>query len=180
MSFSWSPDGTQIAYQTGDSHHGLYLLDLATGEQRELTRPFGAIHGIGPVWSPDGESIVYQRQLGSGETHEVVLIWPGELTDDGIAREEVVPLFDHRKTGNDRELLPRWVTWSPDGEYLLFGAWPRSGGFNLLGVTSSTPGSPADILVPGLYPGEDPNDPALVYFEPFFVEIQPWGRLPTD
>ena len=28
-----------------------------------MTAAFGAIHGIGPVWSPDGETIVYQRMI---------------------------------------------------------------------------------------------------------------------
>ncbi len=93
MTFTWSPDGGRIAYQTGDLNHELRVIDLATEEQRDLSTLFSAVHGIGPVWSPDGESIVYQRRPSfcDGETHEVVLLWPDDLSAEGTPREEVIP-----------------------------------------------------------------------------------------
>ena len=39
----------------------LRVIDVETGQQEVLAAGFEAIHGIGPVWSPDGERIVYQR-----------------------------------------------------------------------------------------------------------------------
>ena len=176
-SFTWSPDGGRIAYQTGDSSHDLRLIDLATEEQRELSTHFAALHGIGPVWSPDGESIVYQRGYAGSERTQVVLVWPDDLAADGIPREEVVPLFDRSADGSERELWPYWITWSPDGQYLLFSAWP-TGGRSLLGVVASVPRSPSDILVDDGYPNEDPQDVARVFWEPF-LPIQTWQRRPA-
>jgi Tol biopolymer transport system component len=94
--FTWSPDGGRIAYQ---GPGGLRLVDLATEEERALSAPYGTLHGIGPVWSPDGESIVYQRSIG-GERHDVVLVWPDDLSADDTPREQVVPLFDRSADGS--------------------------------------------------------------------------------
>ena len=188
LSFTWSPDGKRIAYQRiadesgDDSGVQLSVIDLATEEQRTLSPGrsgrFGAIHGIGPVWSPDGESIVYQRcrPAGcSGEDHDVVLVWPDDLSTDGTPREEVIPLIERSADGSERVLRgPYWVTWSPDGEYLVFAAW-SSDIDPLLGVVRATPGSPSTSLVTVQDVATNP-----VYEYGPFVPIQSWGRLPVD
>jgi len=53
-----SPDGTKLVYldQGGDSYD-IFLLDLATGEERQLTR--NSFNEMYLSWSPDGKKIVY-------------------------------------------------------------------------------------------------------------------------
>lgn len=175
VSFTWSPDGGRIAYLTGDYRHGLMLIDLGTEEQRELARPFTAVHGIGPVWSPDGGSIVFQRSNGSGEDHDVVLVWPDDLSADDTPREEIIPLIEQAPDGSERPLKgPYWVTWSPDGEYLVFTAW-SSEIDPLLGVVPIASGTPATLLVTDQDVAVNP-----VYESGPFVPIQSWGRRPAD
>ncbi len=56
-----SPDGAQLAYVRWDTPNGLYLLDLATGAERQLLtsqRPRT------PVWSPDGAKIIFRHTTG--------------------------------------------------------------------------------------------------------------------
>jgi Tol biopolymer transport system component len=181
LTITWSPDGGRMAYLTGELDPELRVIDLATGEQRVLDHP-ATLHGIGPVWSPDGESILYQRCDGAygtcrGERHEVVLVWPDDLSADGTAREEAFTLFDQPTENTQRELYPYWVTWSPDGEQLLFSAWPANGR-SLLGVTPAVAGGPADVLVSNGYPSEDPGNEAYVFWEPSLL-TQTWGRRPA-
>ena len=46
---------------------GEYLIDSG----------FGAIYGVGPVWSPTGDRIVYQKMKSTGtEAHHVMLATP--------------------------------------------------------------------------------------------------------
>ena len=180
MTFTWSPDGGRIAYQTGDLNHELRVIDLATEEQRDLSTLFSAVHGIGPVWSPDGESIVYQRRVDCCEGHEVVLVWPDDLSAEGTPREEVIPLIDPSAdaSGPDQSSIlrvkPYWVTWSPDGAYLMYAAW-TSQIDPLLGVVPAAPGSPSDFLVTDQDLTVNP-----VYDAGPFVPIQSWGRRPAD
>ncbi len=120
LTFTWSPDGGRIAYEriardSGDSLRDLRIIEVATEEQRPLSTgryaTYGVLHGIGPVWSPDGESIVYQRcpTLGmcNGENHDVVLVWPDDLSADGTPREEIVPLVERAADG--LRTRPEWT-----------------------------------------------------------------------
>lgn len=57
---AWSPDGTQIVYSGGDGTRNgqweVFLLDVETGESRQVTQNPGADWACG--WSPDGEWIL--------------------------------------------------------------------------------------------------------------------------
>ena len=181
LTFTWAPDGSRIAYQTGDSIHELRVIHLATEEQHELTTRFGAIHGIGPVWSPDGESIVFQRctegGIGcNGESHDVVQVWPDDRSDAGLPREEVIPLAEGAADadGSQQNLRPYWVIWSPDGAYLMFPAW-SSQTDPMLGAVPAAPGSLTDILVV-----DQAVDVNPVYTAGPFVPIQAWQRRPSE
>ena len=130
---TWSPDGGRIAYErigrTDDVGVELQVIDIETEEQEALAT-YGRLHGIGPVWSPDGEFILYQRCsiLGacSTESHEVVLVSASD-TQDGAERAGEMVSHAVRETadGASADLLPYRVTWSPDGQYLLYRAWGR-------------------------------------------------------
>src|SRR5687768_6108842 len=104
-SFTWSPDGRRIAYATianatADAENEIRVVDIESGEDELLVARYGALHGIGPVWSPDGETIVYQRLIGSGERHEVVLVSPHAISgESGLRSEIVVPTFHDTTRG---------------------------------------------------------------------------------
>jgi Tol biopolymer transport system component len=180
-SFTWSPDGRRIAYATianatGDAENELRVVDIESGEDELLAARYGVLHGIGPVWSPDGETIVYQRTIGSGERHEVVLVSPRAISGEtGLPSEIVVPTF-HETTRGEGNLYPYWVTWSPDGEYLLYEAW-GDGMAALSGLVAvpTNPDKPSVALAVDLnfVPYDGYPDTAR-------VPIQTWGQGPMD
>ena len=99
-SFTISPDGQRIAFERLDPEPpaitspqawpldvDLWLMDADGTGERVLAADFAVNHGVGPVWSPDGGHIVYQRQCeytptASGvcrEGHEVAVV---SVTED--------------------------------------------------------------------------------------------------
>ena len=173
---TWSPDGGRIAYerisgQTDDVGVELQVIDVETEEQ-EVLATYGRIHGIGPVWSPDGEWVLYQRcfSIGSGcmgERHEVVLASVSDTQDGPSNAREVVI------TSPRRSLNPYWVTWSPDGQYLLYVAWNGSGDF--VAAVPIDPEGPTLVLadLPGIV-ARDGYDEGSTH-----VPIQTWGIQPS-
>lgn len=162
---TWSPDGSTLAY-TGAQPDGLWLVDADGRNQRTLLADMGkpANHGLGPVWSPRGDRILYQRRIGCCEASEVVLV----SVADGATK-----VIDNPSVGN-RSWLPYTVTWSPDGTTLLYTVWSSVGDgadeFNgLIAVPVDAPGN-ATML----------TDLASVggYHSHLWARIQMWGRQP--
>jgi Tol biopolymer transport system component len=116
---SFSPDGRKIAFmghEGGD--YDIYVADLETGEATRLTDSPGSDGW--PAWSPDGAAIVFASERDDClHASEAAPCWvdpggePGEHHDvwlvdaDGTNERRVTPEFGH------------FVTWSPDGKYLL-------------------------------------------------------------
>lgn len=102
---AWSPDGNELVYSSdkGRDHLQLWIRDLRTGRDRELThlgtQPQGA------SWSPDGKRIAFFDVNG---------IWrAAQMSVVDVATGEVTKLHDTLNA-------PGMPTWSPDGTRLAF------------------------------------------------------------
>ena len=106
---AWSPDGQQLLFSRRDSTGavGVWKVNVATGEQTQLTAPPLGVMDFGGSWSPDGSQIVFDRgQYGRSS------LWI--MSADG---------------GEPRILLDEleWAfqaAWMPSGKRLVFlGDW---------------------------------------------------------
>ena len=114
---SFSPDGTRIVFSGHQgSDYDLYVVDIATGETTQLTDSPGS--DSWPAWSPDGTTVAFATERDdclrapadqdcwqSGEPGEHHDIWI--INADGSDPRRVTPE------------VGQFVTWSPDGRYLL-------------------------------------------------------------
>jgi len=113
---AWSHDGRSIAFrgaldQSGFSH-ALFVVDLASGAVRRVSRPidprFDAVGYGRPAWSPDDRTIVFDAVDQAGQTFALY-----RVAVDGTGQQ--------RLTTTDRNgYAPKF---SPDGRFIAFTAW---------------------------------------------------------
>ena len=107
-----SPDGRQVVYGIGyvdadeeKEYHTLWLLDLASGEHRQLTN--GDASDTDPAWSPDSRSIAFQSTRGGAPQIYII----------------------NTRGGEARQLtkMPQGASgpaWSPDGRHIAYTSGP--------------------------------------------------------
>ena len=113
--YSWSPDGSQIAFQrapTADGPRFIHVVRAAGGEARAVT----SSESVGAQWSPDGRSILYSGDSGGTITLNVV-------SSDGTGRREL-----STSSGAAR--------WTPDGRKILLAG---EDGFVLIDLLGGPP-----------------------------------------
>lgn len=114
-SLSWTPDGRQLVYEEPEVHRtfsvfdDLRAVDVETGRVRRLTRGLRARE---PDVSPDGRTVAFVRQQGTGAELALLALAGGE------------PRTLTRSEPETQWSSPRW---SPDGSRLAASRWSPGG-----------------------------------------------------
>jgi TolB protein len=117
---AWSPDGSKIAFDrligpiVDDVAYewAIYIMNADGSQLRQVTEKVHPTQGEdnNPQWSPDGHSLVFQRNNVRGAQPEGgIALWTVNLE---TGRERRVTPFDLR-AGDTPD-------WSPDGQRILF------------------------------------------------------------
>ena len=112
---SFSPDGKHLAtYNT--NQNAIRILNLDTGEESVIP---SVLLGVGD-WSPDGSKMMY-TDLVPSVLEPNVAVYIADFTTQQVdhAFGEFIP---------DTDFSP--PRWSPDGDWVAFGARPIGGGIN--------------------------------------------------
>jgi len=171
----FSPDGSRIAVDfTSQDGRDVWMLDR---RQKTMSRVTFDHDGHDPVWSPDGQSIMYLS--GKSGTTGVYSVRPGTVTSDSVyalspltysagrirATGELVATMTELSAGSGLDLVrikpgsaafepinaskfnEGWPTISPDGRWLAF-ASDQSGRFEIY-VRSLVDPAAAQVQVSG-------------------------------
>jgi beta-lactamase regulating signal transducer with metallopeptidase domain/Tol biopolymer transport system component len=112
MEFDWSKDGRAVFYVLGTQTVNLcqlFLRDLGNGSERELYRAAAWAERFTMARSPDGRWLALMNYKGTEEKRRTLRI----ISADG---KEIRDLTSFEDVNN----APAWITWTPDGKYVLF------------------------------------------------------------
>jgi Tol biopolymer transport system component len=113
QSMTVSPDGSLLSFTRWleDGRPRTYILDVATGAERELPAPAGFAQRGGAVFSPDGKTVAYTRIDASGTYQAVIAPLDGSSTGTVLG-----PTGQGTPDGGEVAIN---LVFSPDGTALI-------------------------------------------------------------
>ncbi len=106
-----SPDGKYLAFvhSAGDSlKTKLMLQNLETNEVKLLVEHEGGV--FGPTWKPDGSAIAYQKSIENVNCQIRKLVFSSDRT---VKNDELITECGNKSPAGR-------LSWSPDGEFIVF------------------------------------------------------------
>src|SRR4029079_10448877 len=85
---AWSPNGQTIAFSgMAGGISDLYLLDLAAGTVRQLTKDGNA--ALRPAWSPDGKTLAFSTDRGTTTDFKKMVFSPLQLATIDVGTGQI-------------------------------------------------------------------------------------------
>ncbi len=120
----WSQDSGELAFVT--TRRGPYQIWIMgdDGQDAVLLSRSGSLKDTHPVWSPDGQVIIFtQNELLGGVPRLVAMrVEEGNLIENRVI-QEVIPMQE--------------ASYSPDGAWIAFESWPEGSNHDIFIMTSN-------------------------------------------
>jgi Tol biopolymer transport system component/DNA-binding winged helix-turn-helix (wHTH) protein len=174
---AFSPDGNQIAFIWSgeqDDNLDIYVKLIDGGDPLRLTTD--AADDLNPVWSPDGRYVAFYRQAAEGGS---IFIAPAL----GGGERKLIAATRSRSGGG---ALARWLSWSPDGEYLAASEQDSpSGPYGIILIARETGltrrvTSPSAPVVGDFCPAFAPDGKTLAFVRVNSPEVEDLYVMPSD
>ena len=124
VDFRLSPDDARLAYSRIDPRTqapDVWVKDLRSGSDRQVTSD--SLSDASPVWSPDGEKLIYRSNRGSRSIQFY------RVSATGVGGAEI--LLGDSQQRELQQVSPIQTDWSPNGAYLVYQAASPKHGFDL-------------------------------------------------
>jgi Tol biopolymer transport system component len=113
---AWSPNGKEVAFYNGFSPGGdIVVLDLESGQKRNLTDDGTSPIDHSPSWSPDGTRIVFESITYEDQYERIYTMDASDGSDRQLLAEEYVDVY---LEGSGAYFYG--TTYSPDGEKIAY------------------------------------------------------------
>ncbi len=169
----WSPDGTKITFASGvNGGLSVYTIGL---DGNDLTRLTDDQHNDeGPVWSPDGERIAFFSNRRERRESFPISLQIYVMNADGTGQ---------RRLTDEGSALDYNISWSPDGNRLVFQSRPEiNPGVHSL-YTVGTDGMGRRRITDGQYNDYSPQwspDGNLILFTQSLASYKFFGDRTTE
>ena len=130
VDFRLSADGTRLAYSRVDPRNqsvDVWVKDLRSGAEGQVTSE--ALTEASPLWSPEGDELIYRSNRGSRSSQFY------RVTATGAGGAEIV-LSDAQQR-ELQQITPVPTDWSSSGAYVVYHAATPKGGTDLWALSLS-------------------------------------------
>lgn len=99
ISAQWSPRGNFVAFTSCCTKIQVFVVNVNGGPLRQLTFTASSAHSLTPVWSPDGQQILFQREFFQGHTPTGGALFTVRQNGTGLFRVTKLPAFVFARGG---------------------------------------------------------------------------------
>jgi Tol biopolymer transport system component len=93
ISAQWSPRGNSVAFTSCCTKIQVFVVNVNGRHLRQLTFTANTAQSFTPVWSPDGQKILFQREFFQGSTPTGGALYTVRRNGTGLFRVTTIPKF---------------------------------------------------------------------------------------